>query len=163
MPLRFLPSAVLRGNIEHINTDGRSPKAADEGSLPLCSVGQCYQKRVQFKMETKTGTRAHCHLGNTTFGIILRATPLMKPYLPSGSDSPQLPTESPGVPSLLCPRAGKQQERRVHGVLRQRGGHGHLHVWTHVPVPQLRPAAPKAGTGLLSHLPAAHQGCYQDL
>lgn len=87
----------------------------------------------------------------------------MKSYLPSGSDSPQLPSESPGVPSLLRTRADRQQEWRVHSVLRQRGGHGHLHVWTHVPVSWLRPAAPKAGTGLLSHLPAAHQGCYQDL
>lgn len=51
----------------------------------------------------------------------------------------------------------------MYSVLRQRGGHGHLHVWTHVPLSQLRPAAPKAGTGLLSHLPAAHQGCHQDL
>lgn len=32
-----------------------------------------------------------------------------------------------------------------------------------MPLPQLRPAAPKAGTGLLPHLPAAHQGCHQDL
>lgn len=51
----------------------------------------------------------------------------------------------------------------MYSVLRQRGGHGHLYVWTHVPLPQLRPAAPKAGTGLLPHLPAAHQGCHQDL
>lgn len=121
---------------------------------------QHYQKRVKFKQRWDC---AHCHHGNATFRVLLRATPLMKPYLPSGSDSPQLPTESPGVPSLLCTGAGRQQEWRVHSVLRQRGGHGHLHMWTHVPVSQLRPAAPKAGTGLLSHLPAAHQGCYQDL
>jgi hypothetical protein len=36
-------------------------------------------------------------------------------------------------------------------------------VWTHVPVLQLWPAAQKAGTGLLPHLPTAHQGCHQDL
>lgn len=51
----------------------------------------------------------------------------------------------------------------MYRVLRQRGGHGHLYVRTHVPLPQLRPAAPKAGTGLLPHLPAAHQGRHQDL
>lgn len=39
------------------------------------------------------------------------------PILPFCSDSPQLPAEPPGVPRILPPRAGRQQEQRVHGVL----------------------------------------------
>lgn len=79
------------------------------------------------------------------------------PGFPLCSDSPQLPAEPPGLPRVPRTGAGRQQERRVHGVLRRRSGHGYLRMWTCVPVPQLRPAAQEAGPGLLSHLPAAHQ------
>lgn len=156
LPLHLLLSAELSGSIERI----RNPKA-----VSLCALWeQHYRKWVKLKMKTKTGPVPMATEGTLhPERVLLRVTSLMISYLPPGSDSPQLPTESPSVPGLLCTRAGRQQEWRVHGVLRQRGGHGHLHVWTHVPVPQLRPAAPKAGTGLLSYLPSAHQGCYQDL
>lgn len=74
----------------------------------------------------------------------------------------------PSQPSSLSygPRSGAApcwQKRRMHHLLRPGGGHGHLHLWPHVPVQRLRAEAQEADQRVLSHLQEAHQGRHQDV
>ena len=52
---------------------------------------------------------------------------------------------------------------RVHHLLRERGGHGAVRLWPHVPLLRLRPQAEEDEQRMLSHLQARHQRHHQDL
>lgn len=54
-------------------------------------------------------------------------------------------------------------ERRVHYLLRERGGHCAVRLRTHVLVLRLRPQAQENGQRLLPHLQEDNQGHHQDI
>lgn len=80
------------------------------------------------------------------------------------SDCSQLAPQPPHLPPVSCLRAAPcWQKWRVHHLLRPGGGHGHLHLRTHVPVQRLRAEAEEADQRVLPHMPEAHQGRDQDV
>ncbi len=89
--------------------------------------------------------------------------PHMFSFFPS-SDCSQLPSQSSGLShphrlrTALC-----WKKRRVHHLLRPGGGHGHLHLWTHVSVQRLWAEAEETDQCVLSDMQEANQRRYQNV
>lgn len=80
------------------------------------------------------------------------------------SDCSQLPSQSSGLSHLHCLRAAPCWKKwRMHYLLRPGGGHGHLHLWTHVSVQRLWAEAEETDQCVLSNMQEAYQRCYQNI
>lgn len=89
--------------------------------------------------------------------------PHMFSFFPS-SDCSQLPSQSSGLSHPHCLRTALcWKKRRVHHLLRPGGGHGHLHLRTHVSVQRLWPEAKETDQCVLSDMQEADQRRYQNV
>lgn len=84
-------------------------------------------------------------------------------FFPS-SDCSQLPSESSSLSHSHCLRTALcWKKRRMHHLLRPGGGHGHLHLWTHVSVQRLWAETEETDQRMLPNMQEAYQRCYQDI